>query len=121
VAEGFVRLRHLVGLFSTLHCGAKIVGCIHEFSGKLVNHALSSTFACRLDEPAHTEAEAALAANLNWHLIRCATNTAGLHFDQWSCIPKRKVKNLKARLVRLRLNALKRLAQDTLGQAALAA
>ena len=40
VAEGLVRLRHLVGLFAALHCGTKIVGCIHELSGELVDHAL---------------------------------------------------------------------------------
>ena len=40
VAEGLIRLRHLVGLFATLHCGAKVVGCIHELSGELVDHAL---------------------------------------------------------------------------------
>ena len=81
VAEGLVRLRHLVGLFTSLDCGAKVVRCIEELSGELVRHALAVALACSLYQPAYAEAQAALTANLHWYLVGGATNAARLHFD----------------------------------------
>src|SRR5258706_1534932 len=81
MAEGLVGLGHLVGVLATLDGGAKPVRCIHELGSELLAHALAVALAGGLDEPAHAERQAAIAADLDRHLVRRATDAAGLDLD----------------------------------------
>src|SRR3989304_9791628 len=72
VAEGLVGLGHLVGVLAPLDRGAEVVHGIDELGGELLAHALAAAAACRLDQPAHAEREAAGAADLDPEIGRAA-------------------------------------------------
>src|SRR5258707_14134910 len=78
MAEGAVRLGHLVRVFAALHGSAEAVHGVDQLLGELVAHALAIPLASRLDEPADAEREAAVAADLDRDLIGRATDPAGL-------------------------------------------
>src|SRR4051794_17886670 len=69
MAEGLVGLGHLVRVFSALDRRAEAVHRVDELGGQLLAHALATPLAGGLDEPAHTEREAAIAADLDRHLV----------------------------------------------------
>src|SRR5215212_154573 len=120
MAEGLVGLGHLVGVLAPLDGGAKAVHGIDELGGELLAHALAAALARRLDEPADAERQPPLAADLDRHLVRRAADAAGFDLDDRSGIPERGLHDLEARPLRLELGPRERLAQDALGEAALA-
>src|SRR5262245_22129014 len=120
MAEGLVGLGHLVGVLAPLDRGAEAVHRVDELGRELLGHALAGPLAGSLDEPAHAEREAAVAADLDGHLVGCATHAAGLHLDDRRGVAQRRLHDLEARALRLELGAGERLAQDSLCQPALA-
>src|SRR5215217_8578525 len=81
MAEGLVGLGHLVRVFAPLHRGAQAVGCIDELCCELLAHALAAALARGLDQPANTEREAAIAADLDRDLVGGTTDAARLDLD----------------------------------------
>src|SRR5207249_3808172 len=120
MAEGLVGLRHLVRVFASLDRRAEAVHRVDELSGELLAHALAVALAGRLDEPADAEGEPAVAPDLHRDLVRGAANAAGLHLDDRGRVAKRGLEDLETGSLGGRLGAGQRLAQDPLGEMALA-
>src|SRR5918992_4919145 len=78
VAEGLVGLGHPVGVLASLHRGADAIAGVHELCRQLVGHALAVPTAGRLDQPAHTEADATVGAHLDRDLVGGATDALRL-------------------------------------------
>ena len=87
VAEGPVRLGHLVGVLAPLDGGAEAVHGVDELDGELLAHGLAAALAGGLDQPAHAERHAAIAADLDRDLVGGATDAARLDLDDraWRC------------------------------------
>src|SRR5687768_11681808 len=120
MAEGLVGLRHLVGVLAPLDGGAQAVHGIDELGRELLAHALAAAFAGGLDEPAHAERQPAIASDLDRHLVGGAADAAGLDLDDRRGVAERGLHDLEARALGLELRTGQRLAQDALGQSALA-
>src|SRR5688500_17909792 len=121
MAEGAVRLGHLVRVFSSLDRRAEAIHGVDELGGQLLAHALAAALAGRLDEPAHAEREAAIAPDLDRDLICGATDAARLDFDDRGGVAHRRLEDLEAGPARLGLRAGEGLAQDALREVLLAA
>src|SRR6478735_3220720 len=121
MAERLVRLGHLVRVFASLHRRAEAVHGIDELGRELLTHALAVALARRLDEPADTERHAAIAPDLDRDLIRGATDSARLDFDDGGGVAHRRLEDLEAGARGLGLGPGERLAQDALGEVLLAA
>jgi hypothetical protein len=76
MAEGAVRLGHLVRVFTSLDRRAEAIHGIDELGGELLAHALAVALASRLDEPADTERQTTVAPDLDRDLIGRATDAA---------------------------------------------
>src|SRR5262249_47615908 len=111
---------HLVRVFAPLHRGTEAVGCIDELCSELLAHALAVALARGLDQPADTEREAAIAADLDRHLVRGATDAARLDLDDRGRVAQRGLHDLDAGAAGRGLGPSEGLAQDALGQPALA-
>src|SRR5512143_662487 len=120
MAEGLVGLGHLVGVLAALDGGAKPVRRVHELGGELLAHALATALAGGLHEPAHAERQAAIAADLDRHLVGRATDATRLDLDDRGGVAQRGLHDLETGPARGCLGARERLAQDALGEAALA-
>ena len=81
---------------------------------------LAAALAGGLDQPADAQPHAAIAADLDRHLVRGATDAARLDLDDRGRVAQRSVEHLEAGPARGSLSAGQRLAQDALGQALLA-
>src|SRR5687767_10315385 len=97
MAEGAVRLGHLVRVFASLDRGAEVIHGIDELGRELLAHALAVTPAGRLDEPADTERQTAVAPDLDRDLIGRATDAARLDFDDGGRVAHRGLEDLQAR------------------------
>src|SRR5437773_12566135 len=120
MAEGLVGLGHLVGVLAPLDRRAEAVHGVDELGREFLGHALAAALPGRLDEPAHAEREPAVAADLDRPLVGRATDATRLDLDDRGRVAQRRLHDLEARPARGRLGAGERLAQDTLGQPALA-
>src|SRR5260221_11740369 len=69
MSEGFIRLRHFVGLLTFLYGHTLSGGSIHQFTGEFFGHRVTRTATCRLNEPAHGQGIASVAANIYRNLI----------------------------------------------------
>ena len=87
-------------------------------SFSLIDLPLRLRAAC--DEPAHTEGDAAVTADLDGHLVRGATDATRLDLDDRRGVAQRSVEHLETGTLRGRLGARERLAQDALREALLA-
>src|SRR5690349_12229528 len=116
VAEGAVRLGHLVRVLAALDRGAQAVHRIDQLLGELVAHALAVSLAGRLDEPPDAEREPPVATDLDRDLVGRATDTAGLDLDDRRRVAERRLEDLETRAVRLGLGPGERLAEDPVGQ-----
>src|SRR6476646_8779413 len=105
MAEGAVRLGHLVRVFSSLDRRAEAVHGIDELSGQLLAHALAVAPAGRLDEPADTERHAAIAPDLDRDLVCGATDAARLDLDDGRRVAHRRLEDLETRPAGLGLGA----------------
>src|SRR5512142_15035 len=103
VAEGAIRLGHLVRILAALDRGAQTVHRIDELGRELLAHRLAVPLAGGLDEPAHAEREAAVAADLDRHLVRRAADSPRLDLDDRSRVAQSGLEDLEARSARLRL------------------
>src|SRR4051795_1533427 len=112
MAEGAVRLGHLVGVFTALDGSAEAVHRVDELLGELVAHALAAPLARRLDEPADAEREAAVATDLDGDLVGRATDPARLDLDDRCRIAERCLEHLEPRPMGRRLGPRERLAED---------
>src|SRR3990172_10038428 len=70
MAEGLVGLGHLVGVLAPLDRRAEAVHGIDQFGRELLAHALAAPLAGGLDDPAHAQRHAPVAADLHPHLVR---------------------------------------------------
>src|SRR4051812_40451558 len=112
MAEGAVRLGHLVGVFAALDGSAEAVHRVDQLLGELVAHALAVPLAGRLDEPADAEREAPVATDLDRDLIGRAADTAGLDLDDRGRVPERRLEDLETRPVGRRLGPGEGLPED---------
>src|SRR6266550_2029763 len=112
MAEGAVRLGHLVRVFAALDGSAEAIHCVDQLLGELVAHALAVPLACRLDQPANTEREATIATDLDRDLVRRAADTARLDLDDRSRVAERRLEDLETRTVGLGLGTGECLAED---------
>src|SRR3990170_3184384 len=78
MAEGLVGLGHLVRVLAPLDRGAEAVHRVDELGRELLAHALAAPLAGGLDEPPNAEREAAIAADLDRHLVGRPADAAGL-------------------------------------------
>src|SRR5712691_9045141 len=120
MAEGAVRLGHLVRVFTALHGSAEAVHRVDQLLGELVAHALAVPLAGRLDQPADAQREAAVAADLDRHLVGRATDAAGLDLEDRGRVAEGRLEDLETRAMGLGLGPGERLAEDPVGQVALA-
>src|SRR5688572_1830200 len=97
MAEGAVRLGHLVRVFTSLDRRAEAVHGIDELGGELLAHALPVALARGLDEPAHAERQAAVAPDLDRDLVGRATDAAGLDLDDRRGVAHRGLEDLETR------------------------
>src|SRR5688572_10015432 len=81
VRERLVRVSHLVDVFPLLDRVATVLRGVDDLVRETVDHRLLVTLAGVLDEPAHTERERAVRANVDGHLVRRTTDAAALHLD----------------------------------------
>ena len=93
---------------------------VDELGGELLAHALAAALAGRLDEPAHAERQAPIAADLDRDLVGRATDAARLDLDDRGRVAEGRLEDLEPRPARLRLGPGEGLAQDPVGQVALA-
>src|SRR5690242_5924080 len=115
MAEGAVRLGHLVRVLAALDGSAEAVHRVDELGRELLAHRLAAPLARRLDEPADAERQPAVAADLDRHLVGRATDAAGLDLDDRRRVPERRLEDLEARSMRLGLGPGERLAEDPVG------
>src|SRR4029079_16711816 len=97
MAEGAVRLGHLVRVFAALDGSAEAVHRVDELLGQLVAHALAVPLAGGLDEPPDAEREAAVAADLDRDLVGRAADAARLDLDDRGRVAERRLENLESR------------------------
>src|SRR5256714_11017160 len=120
MAEGLVGLRHLVRVLAPLDSRAKSIHRVDELCGELLAHALAAPLARRLDEPADAQRQAAIAADLDRHLVGRATDAPRLDLDDRRRVAERGLEDLDARPPRRSLGAGECLAQDALREIPLA-
>src|SRR4051794_1031853 len=120
MAEGAVRLGHLVRVFAALDRRAQSVHRVDELLGELVAHALAIPLAGGLDEPADPEREAAIAADLDRDLVCGAPDAARLDLDDRGRVAEGRLEDLETGPMGLGLGPRERLAEDPVGQVALA-
>src|SRR5207247_8406660 len=99
---------------------AQAIQRVDELLGQLVAHALAIPLAGRLDEPADTEREASVAADLDRDLVGRAADAPRLDLDDRGRVAKRGLEDLEAGAVGGRLRAGERLAEDPIRQIPLA-
>ena len=92
---------------------------VDELGGELLAHALAVALAGGLDEPAHAERQAAVAADLDRDLVGGAADAARLDLDDRRGVAQRRLEHLEARALGLGLGAGERLAEDAVGQVCL--
>src|SRR4051794_16097770 len=120
VAEGLVRLGHLVRVLASLDGGAEAIARVHQLGGELLAHALAAPLAGGLDDPADSQRDAAIAADLDRDLIGGATDAPRLDLDDRGRVAERRLEDLEAGALGLGLCAGERLAQDPVGKGLLA-
>src|SRR5438105_2063868 len=121
MAEGAVRLGHLVRVFASLDRRAEAIHGIDELGRELLAHALAVALAGRLDEPADAQRHAAVAPDLDRDLVGRATDAAGLDLDDRCRVAHRRLEDLETRARGLGLGARERLPEDPFGEVLLAA
>src|SRR5262249_34968344 len=120
MAEGAVRLGHLVRVLAPLDGGAEAVHCVDELLGELVAHALAVPLAGRLDQPADAEREPAIATDLDGDLVRRTADAAGLDLDDRGRVAEGRLEDLETRPMGGCLGPGEGLAEDPVGEVALA-
>src|SRR5512135_1480675 len=119
--ERLVGLGHLVRLFLAANGATRVVHRVHDLAGEAVRHGLARALARGLDDPAHRERLTAVRADLDWDLVRRATDATRLDLDERRRVAQRLLEDLVARLARRGLDERERSVEQTLSGAALAA
>src|SRR5207302_10657226 len=117
--EGFIRLRHFVGLLTFLNGRPLSCGSIHQFIGQFLRHRAARASTCRLNKPAHGQSVASISTNIERNLIGRATYTAGFHFNCRCYILKGLLKYIERGPLLSYFNSCKRIVKNALSQAAL--
>src|SRR6056297_216965 len=81
MAEGFIRLGHLVSVFALFHGGAAAVDCIQQFTSEAFFHRVLIARARGGDQPTDGQGFAALGADFDGYLIGGTTHTARANLD----------------------------------------
>src|SRR5947209_17823360 len=119
MSEGFIRLRHFVGLLTFLNGRALSASGVHQFTGEFFRHRVACAGTCRLDEPAHGQGIASISTNIYRNLIGRTTDTTGFHFNCRCCILERLLKYIERGTLLFCFNGCKRIVNNALSQAAL--
>src|ERR1700737_130308 len=82
MAEGLVRLSHLVCVFLTLYRRAYVVGGVHQLVGELLRHRLAGSDAGVADDPATGQGGTPVRSDLDRDLVCGATDSLGLHLQE---------------------------------------
>ena len=80
--ERLIGVGHSVRVFPFLDRIAAIVGCVHQLCRQTIDHRLVVAAARGVDDPANGKRLAALRADLDRHLIGCASDPAGANLDR---------------------------------------
>src|ERR1700737_3554389 len=94
MSEGFVGLRHLMGLLTFFNSCALTCRCVHQLVCQFFCHRSATTGTRGFDEPAHCQRIATIPAHIDRYLVSRATYTAWSHLDAWSGIFKRLLKDI---------------------------
>src|ERR1700737_190803 len=81
MAEGLVRLSHLVCVFLTLYRRAYVVGGVHQLVGELLRHRLAGSDAGVADDPATGQGGTPVRSDLDRDLVGGSTDSLGLHLE----------------------------------------
>src|SRR6266702_845794 len=103
VGECLVGLGHAVYIFLLLHRRATAIGCVEQFGGQLLHHALFATRTAIGNEPADRERRAPLRENFDRYLVVRSADTAGLHFEKRLAILDRLLEQLQGLVAALLL------------------
>src|SRR6218665_2929732 len=69
VCEGWVRLGHLVSVFTALHRCTETVGCVQDLVGEPLGHCLLAAIFCIAGEPAQRKGVGAGWFDINRHRV----------------------------------------------------
>src|SRR5260370_27228012 len=117
MSESLVRLRHFMGLLTSLNRRPLSSSCIHQFASKFLRHCFSCAGTSRTNQPAHRQRVTSFPAYINGHLVSRTTDTAGFHFHATRRILQRLLKHIERLPFLPGLNKVKTIVYYTLGQA----
>ena len=120
MAERFVRVGHLVGVFPLLHRGAATVDCIEQLAGKALFHGVFVAVLGSRDQPADRKGLTALGADFDGDLIGGTTNPARTNFDARFDVVEGFVEHLDRGFLQAALDAFESAVDDALGDRFLA-
>lgn len=103
MAEGAVRLGHLVGVFALLDRSAAVVRGVQQFGGQLLGHGVLAALAGGVDQPADGQGATTVGTNLDRHLIGGAADATRADFDRRGDVVEGGVEGLDCSLVLLLL------------------
>ncbi|EAP81992.1 hypothetical protein NAS141_09641 [Sulfitobacter sp. NAS-14.1] len=114
VAERFVRVGHLVGVFALLNSGTARLNSVQKLTCKALFHGVLVAGAGRFDQPADRQCFATLGAHFDRNLIGGTTNAARTHFDGRLDVVQRFVEDFDGRAFDFVFNTVHRVVNDTL-------
>ena len=112
-----VGLCHLVRIFLLLDGCARVVGGIHQLTGKALIHGLLATQTSIVHDPADTESHAAVRTNLDRHLVVGTADAARAYLENRHNILESRLEAFQRILARLGTDRLERIINDSLGNA----
>src|SRR5260370_18440704 len=86
MSESLVRLRHFMGLLTSLNRRPLSSSCIHQFASKFLRHCFSCAGTSRTNQPAHRQRVTSFPTYINGHLVSRTTDTAGFPFPPQRCL-----------------------------------
>src|SRR2546426_10469909 len=93
--ERLVGLRHLVRVFSLLHCGAAVAGGVEQLAGELLGHAALASTPGGADDPPHRQRGAPVGTHFDRHLVRRAADPPRLDLDRGLSVVDRGLEHLE--------------------------
>src|SRR5437867_6011121 len=119
--ERLVGLRHLVRVFSLLHCGAAVAGGVEQLAGELLGHAALASTPGGADDPPHRQRGATFGTHFDRNLVRQTADPPRLDLDRGLYVVDRGLEHLERVLLAPILDRPQGLVHDLLGRRLLAA